>query len=113
MNAAPFPDRDTVADRLNAFAETDQAYLTLLMENPVQDDNLLDGLTLWLNRATEARFLNALRLSKAGEWLGSNAPARLQIRLMELARASQHAAYLAFREGLTQSKGLEKAFPKA
>lgn len=113
MNAAPFPDRDSVADKFDAFAEADQAYIKLLMENPVQDDNLVDGLTLWLNRSAEARFLNALKLDKAGEWMGTNAPARLQIRLMELARSSQHAAYLAFREGLTRSKGLERAYPKA
>lgn len=113
MNAAPFPDRDTVADKLTALGETDQSYLLLLMENPVQDDNLLEGLTLWLNRAAEARILNSLKLDRAGEWLGNKAPARLQMRLMELAKSSQHAAYAAFREGLMRSKGLERAFPRA
>ena len=113
MTAAPFPDRDTVADKLAAFAEADQSFLKLLMENPIQDENLLNGLTLWLNRATQARFLNSRLLSIAGEWLGNTAPNRLQMRLMELAKSSQHAAYTAFREGLTRSKGLERAFPKA
>jgi len=113
MTAAPFPDRDTVADKLAAFAEADQSFLKLLMENPIQDENLLNGLTLWLNRATQARFLNSRLLSIAGEWLGNTAPNRLQMRLMELAKSSQHAAYAAFREGLTRSKGLERAFPKA
>jgi hypothetical protein len=113
MIAAPFPDRDTVADKLSAFAEADLPFFKLLMENPVLDDNLLEGLTLWLNRSAEARLLNSLKLTKAGEWFGNNAPARLQIRLMEAGKSSQHAAYLAFREGLTRSKGLERAFPKA
>ena len=113
MTAAPFPDRDAVADKFAAFGEADQSFLKLLMENPIQDENLLEGLTLWLNRATEARFLNSRLLTIAGEWLGNNAPARLQIRLMELAKSSQHAAYVAYREGLTRSGGLERAYPKA
>ncbi|MDB5525435.1 MAG: hypothetical protein JWM58_3198 [Rhizobium sp.] len=113
MNAAPFPDRDAVAEKFSAFSDSDQSYLKLLMENVVQDENLMEGLLLWLNQMAEARFLNSLKLDKAGEWLGDNAPPRLQIRLSELAKSSQHAAYAAFREGLTRSKGLERAFPKA
>jgi hypothetical protein len=113
MTAAPFPDREAVADKLQAFGEADQSFLRLLMENPIQDDNLLDGLSLWLNRATEGRFLNTRLLTIAGEWLGNNAPVRLQIRLMEQAKSSQHAAYQAFRDGLVRSKGLERAYPKA
>lgn len=113
MTAAPFPDRDAVADRLSSFGEADQAFLKLLMENPVQDENLLEGLAFWLNRSAEARFLNSLKISRTGEWLGRNAPARLQIRLNETSRSSQHPAYHAFREGLEKSGGLEKAFPKA
>ncbi|WPE20548.1 hypothetical protein [Shinella zoogloeoides] len=115
MNAdlAAFPDRETVADKLGTLGEADQAYLALLMENPQQDENLLEGLDLYLNRAATARFLNSLKLEKLGEWLGEAAPARLQIRLMEAARSSQHAAYGAFRTGLTRSGGLERAYPKA
>lgn len=110
---AAFPDRDTVADKLAVLAEGEQAYLRLLMENPKQDENLLEGLALHLDRASTARFLNSLKLEKLGEWLGQVAPARLQIRLMEIGRSSQHAAYTAFRTGLTRSGGLEKAYPKA
>jgi hypothetical protein len=113
MTAAPFPDRDTVAAKLENLGESDQSFLTLLMENAVQDDNLLEGLMLWLNKAATAKFLNSLKLSRAGEWLGNNAPARLQVRLMETARSSQHAAFLSFRDGLARSGGLERAFPKA
>jgi hypothetical protein len=113
MTAASFPDRDAVADKLTAFAEADQAYVKLLMENVVQDDNLLSGILLWLNKAAEARFLNTLKLEKTGEWLGNNAPNRLQVRLMETAKSAQHPAYLAFRDGLTRSGGLERAFPPA
>ncbi|WP_137154430.1 hypothetical protein [Rhizobium sp. FKL33] len=113
MTAAPFPDRDAVAEKAQSFQDADQSFLKLLMENPVQDDNLIEGLTLWLNRAAEARFLNSLKLEKTGEWLGHNAPARLQFRLMELAKSSQHPAYAAYREGLRKSRGLELAFPKA
>lgn len=113
MNAAPFPDRDAVADRLTSFSESDHAYLKLLMENAVQDDNLLAGLGLWLNRSADARILNTLKLDRTGEWLGNNAPNRLQVRLMETAKSSQHPAYMAFREGLVRSKGLERAFPPA
>ena len=66
-----------------------------------------------MNRAAAARFLNTLKLEKLGEWLGNTAPARLQMRLMETARSSQHAVYAAFRAGLTRSGGLERAYPKA
>jgi hypothetical protein len=110
---ATFPDRDSVAERLAAFGENDQPYLKLLMENSAQDDNLLEGLYRHLSLAAEARLQNSLKLEKLGEWLGSNAPARLQIRLMETARSSQHAAYQAFRTGLVRSGGLERAYPKA
>jgi hypothetical protein len=110
---AAFPDRQTVADKLNTLEEGDRAYLRLLMENPKQDENLLEGLDLHLNRAASARFLNTLKLEKLGEWLGETAPARLQIRLVEAGRSSQHAAYAAFRTGLTRSGGLERAYPKA
>lgn len=113
MIAAPFPDRDTVADKFAAFGEAEQAFFKLLLENPIQDENLIEGLTLWLNKQAGARFLNTLRIDRAGEWLGSNAPTRLQMRLMEVAKSSQHSAYEAFRNGLTRSRGLEKAFPKA
>ncbi|MEW9615015.1 hypothetical protein AB3G45_14420 [Shinella sp. S4-D37] len=110
---AAFPDRETVADKLDALGEADQAYLRLLMENPQQDENLLEGLDVHLNRAAAARFLNSLKLERLGEWLGETAPARLQMRLTEAARSSQHAAHAAFRAGLTRSGGLEKAYPKA
>ncbi|UDF29077.1 UNVERIFIED_ORG: hypothetical protein LHK14_16375 [Roseateles sp. XES5] len=110
---AAFPDRDTVADKLAALGEADQAYLGLLMENPQQDENLMEGLDLALNRAAGASFLNTLKLEKLGEWLGTKAPTRLQMRLMETARSSQHAAYGAFRTGLVRSGGLERAYPKA
>lgn len=111
--AATFPDRDSVAEKLAALGESDQSYLKLLMENGAQDENLVEGLYRHLSLAAEARLLNSLKLERLGEWLGSNAPARLQIRLMETARSSQHAAYQAFRTGLVRSGGLERAYPKA
>lgn len=110
---AAFPDRDTVADKFAVLGEGEKAYLRLLMENAQQDENLLEGLDVYLNRAAAASFLNSLKLEKLGEWLGETAPTRLQMRLMETARSSQHAAYTAFRTGLTRSGGLEKAYPKA
>jgi hypothetical protein len=113
MIAAPFPDRDAVADKLATFGEAEQAFIKLLMENPIQDENLMEGLLAWLNKAATAPFLNALKIYRTGEWLGSQAPARLQMRLMELAKSSHHGAFEAFRDGLSQSKGLERAFPKA
>lgn len=113
MTTLPFPDRDAVAAKLTAFTEADQSFLKLLMENAAQDDNLLEGLLLWLDQAAEARILNSLKIAKIGEWIGANAPARLQIRLTETARSSQHPAYRAFRDGIERSGGFEKAFPKA
>jgi hypothetical protein len=109
----PFPDRDTVAEKLAAFGESDQSFVKLLLENPAQDEALLEGLLLYLERAAEARFLNSLKLGKTGEWIGNTAPARLQIRLSEIARSSQHAAFIAFKDGLTRSGGMERAYPKA
>lgn len=107
----PFPDRDTVAEKLAALSETDKSYLSLLMENPQQDDNLLEGLHRHLDVASSSRLLNSLKLEALGKWIGEAAPDRLQIRLMEAARSSQHPAYAAFRTGLTRSDGLEKAYP--
>lgn len=114
MNAkANFPDSETVAAKLSRLDEQDKAWLLLVLENLAQDDALLDGISHFVNAAAEARFLNSLKLTRAGEWLGTNAPARLQIRLMEIARSSQHPAYAAFREGVAKSGGLDKAWPKA
>ncbi|WOS61290.1 hypothetical protein [Sinorhizobium fredii] len=110
---AAFPDRDTTATKLSSFGIADQAFVKLLMENPEQDENLLDGLHRHLDLAAEARLLNTLRLEKLGQWLGNEAPARLQMPLMEAARSSQHPAYQAFKSGLTKSGGLQRAFPKA
>lgn len=106
-------DRDAVADVIERFQTADTAFLSLMMDNAHQDDALIDGLHRFLDRAAGARFLHTLKLEQRGVWLGNAAPARLQIRLMEAARSSQHAAYQAFRTGLTQSGGLERAFPKA
>jgi hypothetical protein len=83
------------------------------MENALQDDSLFEGLHRHLDLAADAPFLNTLKLEKLGEWLGNTAPVRLQIRLMEAARSSQHPAYAAFRTGLSRSKGLERAYPKS
>ncbi|MFC3072580.1 hypothetical protein [Shinella pollutisoli] len=115
MNAEPaaFPDRETVADKLATLGEPERAWLALLMENPQQDENLLEGLGLYIDRAAAARVLNTLKLERLGEWLGAAAPGRLQGRLMEIARSSQHAAYAAFRAGLARSGGLDRAYPKA
>lgn len=110
---SPIGSRETVADGLGSFSPESQAWLVLLMENATTDDVLLDGLHLYLHRASEAKFLNTLKLEKCGEWLGGNAPARLQIRLSEAARSSQHPAYAAFRGGFMASGGFERAFPKA
>ncbi|MBA4799939.1 MAG: hypothetical protein H2043_21315 [Rhizobiales bacterium] len=108
-----FPDRDTVAAKIASMQEQDQAFLKLIFENPAQDDALLEGLCLYLDIASEGRFLNTLKLERTGEWIGDNAPPRLQIRLMEVARSSQHPAFAAFRTGLSRSGGLERAYPKA
>ena len=106
------PDRDALAGKLAALAEPDRSYLELLMQNPVQDEHLLQGLHRHLDMSSAGRFLNSLKLEKLGEWLGHSAPARLQIRLMEVARSGQHAAYQAFRNGLTRSGGLQRAYPE-
>lgn len=108
-----FPDRDTVAEKIATLQDADQAFLRLLFETPSQDDALLDGLYLYLENASAAPFLNSLKLERTGEWIGNEAPARLQIRLMEAARSSQHPAFAAFRTGLSRSGGLERAYPKA
>ncbi len=113
QQASSFPDRETVASKLTSLTSEDKAWVLLLMENALQDENLLAGLNLYLDQQTNAPFLNSLKLEATGEWLGGNAPARLQIRVTETARASQHPAFLAFRKGLTASAGLEKAYPKA
>jgi len=112
-NVAPIANREMVAESLLGLTEENRSWLQLLMENPASDDVLLAGLHLYLDRQAEARFLNSLKLGSCGEWLGQSAPARLQIRLMEAAKSSQHAAHAAFRDGLARSEGLERAFPKA
>ena len=106
-------DSPTVADKLRSLVETDKAFLQLVFESPEHDNVLFDGLALYIDRESEAKFLNSLKLERCGEWLGNAAPARLRIRLMEAARSSQHPAYLALRNGLVRSGGLERAYPKA
>lgn len=112
-SVSPIGSRETVAEGLASLSDEKQTWLKLLMENPAQDDLVLDGLHLHLDQASEARFLNTLKLEKCGEWLGHAAPDRLQIRLSEAAKSSQHPAYHAFKQGLTRSDGLERAYPKA
>lgn len=106
-------DREMISARLSGFSETDRQWLQAVFDSPEQDDALLDGLHHFLDAAANAAFLNALKLERSGEWLGLNAPGRLQIRLMEAARSSQHPAYQSFRAGLTRSGGLERAYPKS
>lgn len=113
MTSAPFPDPETIAAKLSSHSEQDQSYIMLLMENAKQDESLLDGLNRHLENASRARFLNSLKLENLGRWIGDAAPPRLQIRLMEAARSSQHPAYAAFRKGLAASGGLERAYPPA
>lgn len=105
--------RETIAEGLTDLSDEKQGWLKLLMETPAQDDLVLAGIHLHLDQASEARFLNTLKIEKCGEWLGNAAPDRLQIRLAEAAKSSQHPAYLAFKQGLTRSGGLERAYPKA
>ena len=107
------PDREAVADKLAALGEAEMGYLRLLLDNPKQDENLFAGIELYLNRASAGRFLHTIKLEKTGEWLGNAAPARLQIRLMEIAKSSHHPAFQAFRTGVVRSGGLERAYPKA
>jgi hypothetical protein len=104
-------NRETVADALDALSPDNQSFLQLAMENPKCDAALLDGLHLYLDRAATARFLNSLKLQKCGEWIGNVAPARLQVRLAEASKSSQHPAFAAFRQGLVRSGGLERAYP--
>lgn len=114
MQSSPsFPDRETVSAKLTAFSGEDQAWLKLLMENAQQDESFLSGLQLFLEQQTTARFLNSLKLERTGDWIGSNTPARLQIRLNEVSRSSQHPAFVAFKKGVEKSGGFEKAYPKS
>lgn len=106
-------DRDAIVAKLAAFPEGDKSAIALVMDNPAQDLGLIESLHWHLDQASKARFLNSLKLEGLGEWLGHAAPSRLQIRLSEVARSSQHPAYAAFKTGLTRSGGLARAFPKA
>lgn len=112
-SVSPIGNRETVAEGLNSLSQDKQNWLTLIMANPASDDLMFAGLHLYLDQSSEARFLNSLKLQKCGEWLGNAAPDRLQIRLAEAAKSSQHPAYQAFKDGLTRSGGLERAYPKA
>ncbi len=112
-NISPIGNRETVAESLAGLSPDNQSWLQLMMDNAAFDETLLEGLHLYLGQASRAKLLNSLKLGQCGEWIGHTAPARLQIRLMETAKSSQHAAYIAFREGLTRSGGLERAYPKA
>ncbi len=115
MSAEPaiFPTRETIATKLSDLNEANEALIKSVFEKSEQDDLFLEGLHAYLDQQANAPFLNSLKLSKVGEWLGSEAPDRLQIRLMEAAKSSQHGAYAAFREGLIKSGGLERAYPKS
>ena len=110
---APIGNRENVAEAISSITPENESWLRLLMENPTLDDALLDGIHLFLDRAASARFLNTLKLQKIGEWLGNAAPARLQIRISEAAKSSQHPAFSAFREGYNRSGGFQRAYPAA
>lgn len=110
---APIGNREKVADALASMTPENESWLKLMMESPSSDDALLDGVHLYLDRAAAGKFLNSLKLQKTGEWLGCAAPARLQIRLSEASKSSQHPAFSAFREGYNRSGGLERAYPAA
>ncbi|MBP2549215.1 hypothetical protein J2858_002138 [Neorhizobium galegae] len=110
---ASLANRETVADALAALLPENQSFLQLMMENPKSDEALLDGLHLYLNRAAGSTFLHSLKLQKCGEWIGKTAPARLQVRLSEASKSSQHPAFAAFKDGLQRSGGLARAYPKA
>lgn len=112
-SVSPIGNRETIAEGLTNLSDDNQNWLKLLMENPAQDDLMLAGIHLYLDQASEGRFLNTLKLEKCGEWIGHSAPDRLQIRLTEAAKSSQHPAYQAFKQGLASSGGLERAYPKA
>ncbi len=104
-NPSSFPDRDTVASKIASFSDEDQSWLKLLMENALQDENLLEGLHLFLDNQAQSRFLNTLKLEKCGQWFGEASPARLQIRLHEVSKSSQHPAFAAFKAGISKSGG--------
>lgn len=104
---------ETVAEKITSETDENNLWLVAAMEDPSHDDNILAGLQLYLEQCVKAPFLNSLKLERRGEWLGNNAPDRLQIRLSEAARSSQHPAFAAFRTGLSRSGGLERAFPPA
>lgn len=106
-------EREAVSARLATLGEAEKSWISAFLDKPQNDDTFLDGLHHYLDGASQARFLNALKLEKTGEWLGHTAPGRLQIRIMEAARSSQHPAYQALRSGLSRSGGLERAYPKA
>ena len=106
-------DREIVSQAFATLDETNQTALRVLMQTPEGDERLLDGLHHHLDLAAKARLLNSMKLEKLGTWLGENAPDRLQVRLMENARASQHPAYQAFRTGLVRTRALERAFQTA
>ena len=108
-----FADRDAIAAKLSALSEADKEFLTAAMGNPQADDSMLGGVELYLDQQSKARFLNSLKLEKAGQWLGDATPDRLQIRLHEIGKQSQHPAFVAFRKGLAQSGGFERASPKS
>ncbi|OLP56599.1 hypothetical protein BJF92_10910 [Rhizobium rhizosphaerae] len=105
-------DRETVSKAFATLDETNQMALRVLMQTPEGDEHLLDGLYHHLDAATKAKLLNTMKLEKLGTWLGENAPGRLQVRLMETARASQHPVYQAFRTGLSRTRALERAYQK-
>ena len=106
-------DREAVSTRLTAFGEAEAQWFQVLFTNPAMDDALLEGLHHYLDEAASARFLNSMKVGRTAEWLGTNAPGRLQVRLLEAARSSQHPVYLSFREGLRRSGGLERAYPRS
>jgi hypothetical protein len=58
-NISPIGSRETVAESFENRSAEQQSWLVLLMENPSSDDLLLSGLHLYLDQASEGRFLNS------------------------------------------------------
>ncbi len=56
MTTLPFPTARRLPPSSPAFTEADQSFVKLLMDNAAQDENLIEGLMLWLTRRPMPAF---------------------------------------------------------
>ncbi len=109
--SSAFPDRDTVASKISTLSADDEAWLRLLLENPQQDEALLEGLLVFLDKESQSRFLNALKLESAVDGLVTMPLPDCRSAFTRSPRAASTRLLMRLKAGSPNPAGLKKPTP--